>query len=80
MVVDPIRFSQRFCHAGWPEEKETFGVAQATSYVQRPDSSSFRARKDQNDTLWTMPLILFIAIMHHNSTSERENASFEPAE
>ena len=40
MVVDPIRFSQRFCHAGWPGEKETFGVAQATIRVQRPDSSA----------------------------------------
>jgi len=27
------------CHPGWPGEKETFGVAQATSRVQRPDSS-----------------------------------------
>jgi hypothetical protein len=40
MVVDPIRFSQRSCHAGWPGEKETFGVAQATIRVQRPDSSA----------------------------------------
>ncbi|MDP7413814.1 MAG: hypothetical protein QF465_09360, partial [SAR202 cluster bacterium] len=56
-VINPLRCSQRFLPAGWLGEKEAFEVAQATSRVQRPDSSSFRARKDQNDTFWTMPLI-----------------------